>query len=100
MRLSNWAAAREGVEALFEQVKSDTDKEAKVFTQASDRDKVLHLVEKHYGKEASEKFSAGVVDENLEHALMGLADGLHGSIPRKTEALLYSRSWLLACPRS
>jgi hypothetical protein len=26
--LSNWAAAREEVEALFEQVKSDTDKEA------------------------------------------------------------------------
>jgi integrase len=88
--LGNWAAAREEVEALFEQAKSDTDKEAKVFAEASERDKVLHLVEKHYGKEASEMLSAGVVDENLEHALMGLPDDLHGSIPRKTEAILYS----------
>ena len=88
--LGNWAKAREEIEALFEQAKSDTDKEAKVFAEASERDKVLHLVEKHYGEEASQMLSAGAVDENLEHALMGLADDLHGKISRKTEAILYS----------
>jgi hypothetical protein len=88
--LKNYSKAHEEVEALFEQAKSNTKIESEVFAKKDERDKVLHLVEKHYGKEASEMLSAGVVDENLEHALMGLADDLHGSIPRKTEAILYS----------
>jgi len=88
--LGNWSKAREEVEGLFEQAKSNTKVEAEVFAKKDEREKVLHLVENHYGKEASQLLAAGVVDENFEHALMGLADELHGSIPRKTEALLYS----------
>ena len=88
--LANWSGAHQEVEGLFEQAKQGAKIEAQVFAKKDEREKVLHLVEKHYGKEASEMLSAGVVDENLEHALMGLADDLHGSIPRKTEALLYS----------
>ena len=88
--LGNWAKAREEIEALFEQAKSNTKVEADVFAKKDEREKVLHLVEKYYGKEASQLLAIGVVDENFEHTLMGLADELHGSIPRKTEALLYS----------
>ena len=88
--LKNYSKAHEEIEALFEQAKGNTKIEAELFAKKDERDKVLHLVEKHYGKEASEMLSAGAVDENLEHALMGLADDLHGKIPRKTEAMLYS----------
>ena len=88
--LANWPGAHEEIEALLKSVESNARIEAKVFAEASERDKVLHLVEKHYGEEASQMLSAGVVDENLEHALMGLADDLHGKIPKRTEAILYS----------
>jgi integrase len=88
--LANWSEAHKEVEGLFEQAKQGAKIEAQVFAKKDEREKVLHLVEKHYGKEASQMLSAGVVDDNLEHALMGLADDLSGSIPRKTEAMLYS----------
>ena len=88
--LANWSEAHKEVEGLFEQAKQGAKIEAQVFAKKDEREKALHLVEKHYGKEALEMLSAGVVDDNLEHALMGLADDLSGSIPRKTEAMLYS----------
>ena len=88
--LANWSGAHEEIEALLKSAKSNTKVEADVFAKKDEREKVLHLVEKHYGKEASQLLAIGVVDENFEHALMGLADELHGSIPRKTEAILYS----------
>ena len=88
--LANWSGAHHEVEGLFEQAKQGAKIEAEVFAKKHEREKVLHLVEKHYGKEAFEMLSAGVVDDNLEHALMGLADELHGSIPSKTEAMLFS----------
>ena len=82
--LNNWSDAHKEVEALFNNTAKETQREQEVFAKKDEREKVLHLVEKHYGKEASEMLSAGVVDDNLEHALMGLADELSGSIPRKT----------------
>ena len=88
--LANWSGAHQEVEGLFEQAKQGAKIEAQVFANKDEREKVLHLVQKNYGKEASQLLSAGVVDDNLEHALMGLADDLSGSIPRKTEAMLYS----------
>jgi integrase len=88
--MANWSDAHKEVEGLFEQAKQGAKIEAEVFAKKDEREKVLYLVQKHYGKEASEMLSAGVVDENLEHALMGLADELSGSIPRKTEAMLYN----------
>jgi integrase len=87
--LNNWSDAHKEIEALFAGVKNNQTVEAEVFAKKGEREKVLHLVEKHYGKEASEMLALGVVDDNLEHALMGLADELHGSIPRTTEAVLY-----------
>ena len=88
--LANWSGAHEEIEALLKSAKSNTKVEAEVFAKKDEREKVLHLVEKHYGKEASQLLAIGAVDENFEHALMGLADELHGGIPRKTEAILYS----------
>ena len=88
--LANWSGAHEEVEALLKSAKHNTKIESEVFAKKDERAKVLHLVEKHYGKEASEMLAIGAVDENFEFALMGLADDLHGKIPRKTEAILYS----------
>ena len=88
--LINYSRAHEEIEALLEQAKTDTMKEESVFAQKDEREKVLHLVQKHYGDEAAQMLEANVVDENLEFALMDLADSLAGSIPKKTQAMLYS----------
>ena len=88
--LTNWSEAHKEVEALFNNTAKEAQREQEVFAKKDEREKVLHLVEKHYGKEASEMLAIGVVDENFEYALTDLADVLHGSISRKTEAILYS----------
>jgi integrase len=88
--LKNYSRAHEEIEALLKQAKTDTMKEELVFAQKDEREKVLHLVQKHYGQEASEMLAAGAVDDNFELALMGLADELEGTIPANTRALLYS----------
>ena len=88
--LANWSEAHKEVEALFNNTAKEAQREQEVFAKKDEREKVLHLVEKHYGKEASEMLAIGVVDENFEYALTDLADVLHGSISRKTEAILYS----------
>ena len=88
--LNNYSKAHSEVEALFEQAETNTIKEKEVFAKKDERERVLHLVEKHYGKEASQLLALGQVDDNLELALEGLADDLHGKIPAKTEAILHS----------
>jgi len=88
--MANWPKSHEEVEALFEQAKENTLKEEAVFSQKDEREKVLHLVQKHYGDEAAQQLEAKGVDENLEFALMDLADSLEGSISKKTQAMLYS----------
>ena len=87
--LNNYSKAHSEVEALFEQAETNTIKEKEVFAQKDERERVLYLVEKHYGKEASQLLALGKVDEHLEYALSGLADELSGSIPETTEAILY-----------
>ena len=67
-----------------------SDKEKEEFLAKSERDKVLSLVEHHYGKDASHMLASGIVDENFEAALEGLADDLSVRIPPETEAMLYS----------
>ena len=88
--LNNYSKAHREVEALFEQAETNTIEEKEVFAKKDERERVLHLVEKHYGKEASQLLALGKVDDNLEYAMMGLADYLHGKIPSKTEAILHS----------
>ncbi|MDB4080928.1 tyrosine-type recombinase/integrase [Amylibacter sp.] len=88
--LNNYSKVHSEVEALFQQAETNTLKEKEVFAQKDERERVLHLVEKHYGKEASQLLALGQVDDNLELALEGLADDLHGKIPAKTEAILHS----------
>ena len=46
-------------------------------------------MEDHYGKEAAELLDAGKVDDNLDFALMGLADKLEGQYPKRTLAMMY-----------
>tara|TARA_B110000008_G_scaffold267951_1_gene295539 strand:+ start:207 stop:1232 length:1026 start_codon:yes stop_codon:yes gene_type:complete len=96
--VSKWTTVHREYEALIAQAKDtlalqqEMSAEAKAeYEKKSERDKVLFLVEQHYGKEASEMLSAGgVIDKNFESALMGLADDLHGRIAPETEAILYS----------
>ena len=88
--LNNYSKVHSEVEVLFQQAETNTLKEKEVFAKKDERERVLHLVEKHYGKEASQLLALGKVDDNLEYAMMGLADDLHGKIPAKTEAILHS----------
>ena len=87
--LNNYSKVHIEVEALFEQAESNTIKEKEVFAKKDERERVLYLVEKHFGKEASQLLAIGQVDKDLEYALSGLADELAGSIPKTTEAILY-----------
>ena len=90
--LNNYSKAHTEVEALFEQAETNILQEKEVFAKKDERERVLFLVEKHYGKEASQLLALGKVDEHLDFALMGLADELAGSIPETTESILYSGS--------
>jgi hypothetical protein len=47
------------------------------------------LVEEEYGKEAAQRLEVGAVDDNLEFALMDLADRLEGQYPKKTLSLMH-----------
>jgi integrase len=95
--LNNYSRVHSEIEALFQEARDtlilqkETSAQARAdYAKKSERDKVLHLVEEHYGKEASEMLAVGQVDDNFEHALEGLADELAGTIDTKTERLLYS----------
>lgn len=96
--VSKWTTVHREYEALIVQAKDtlalqqEMSVEAKKeYEKKSDRDKVLFLVEQHYGKDSAELLSAGgVIDRNFEGALMGLADDLHGRISPVTEAILHS----------
>ena len=46
-------------------------------------------MEGEYGKEAAQRLEVGAVDDNLEYAMMVLADRLEGLYPKKTLALLH-----------
>ena len=50
---------------------------------------ILYLVEEEYGKEAAQRLEVGAVDDNLEFALMDLADRLEGQYPKKTLSLMH-----------
>ena len=95
--LNNYSRAHSEVELILSEAKVTLtlDVEARRksiadYAKKSERDKVLHLVETHYGKEASEMLAIGQVDENFEGALMGLADELAGDIDTSTERMLWS----------
>ena len=95
--LSKYSKAHTEIEAILTEATNtlslDLEEKAQAkaeYAKKSERDKVLQLVQEHYGKEASELLSAGVVDENFEHALMGLADDLAGTIDTSTERMLWS----------
>ena len=53
------------------------------------RASILYLVEEEYGTEAAQRLEIGAVDDNLEFALMDLADRLEGQYPKKTLSLMH-----------
>ena len=77
------------VERIIALAQEGVDKASELLKRKVHRAMVLHLVEEHYGKEAAELLEAGKVDDNLDFALMGLADKLDGQYPKRTLAMMY-----------
>ena len=95
--LNNYSRVHSEIEALFQEARDTLALEQEMSAKAkaeyekkSERDKVLFLVEQHYGKEASEMLSAGIVDDGFYEALEGLSQNLSGKISEQTEAILSS----------
>ena len=95
--LNKYSSVHAEIEALLEKARSDlelkkelSEKERAEYEAKSERDKVLHLVEKHYGKDSSLMLANGIVDRNFGGALQGLADELSGDIDETTERMLWS----------
>ncbi|MDB9804110.1 tyrosine-type recombinase/integrase [Amylibacter sp.] len=95
--VSNWTTVHREYEALIAQAKDTLALQQEMSAEAkaeyeikSERDKVLFLVEQHYGKEASEMLAVGQVDDDFYDALEGLSQELSGKISRKTEAMISS----------
>ena len=85
----NWPDAHAEVEAILDGAQASAEKSADLIRRKDHRATILHLVEEEYGKEAAQRLEVGAVDDNLEYALMALADGLEGLYPKKTLALLH-----------
>jgi len=95
--LSKYSNVHAEVETVLAEAQASLDleramneKEKAEFLAKSERDRILFLVEKHYGKEASEMLAVGQVDDNFQWALRGLSEDLHDKIPPTTEAILHS----------
>ncbi len=88
--VSKWPAAHTEIETILNNAALSLLKSEEMVREKDHRSTVLHLVEEEYGKEAAQRLEVGALDENLEFALMDLADRLEGLYPRKTLALLHS----------
>ena len=87
--VGNWPEAHAEVEAILDGPQTSAEKSAELIKRKDHRATILHLVEEKYGKEAAQRLEVGAVDDNLEYALMALADRLEGLYPKKTLALLH-----------
>ena len=81
-----WSEAHAEVEAIL----LGAEKSVELLRRRDHRATILHLVEEEYGKEAAQRLEVGALDDNLEFALMDLADRLEDLYPKKTLALLHS----------
>ena len=88
--VGNWPEAHADVEAILDGAQASAEKSADLIKRKDHRATILHLVEEEYGKEAAQRLEVGALDDNLEFALMDLADRLEGLYPKKTLALLHS----------
>ncbi len=84
-----WLAAHSEIEKILNVAQKNVDKLAEISRQKDHRSLILHLVKEEYGEEAAQRLTAGAVDDDLEYALMDLADRLEGRYPKKTLALLH-----------
>ena len=87
--VGNWPDAHAEVEAILDGAQASAEKSAELIKRKDHRATILHLVEEEYGKEAAQRLEVGAVDDNLEYALMALADRLEGLYPKKALALLH-----------
>jgi hypothetical protein len=81
--VGNWPEAHAEVEAILDGAQASAEKSAELIKRKDHRATILHLVEEEYGKEAAQRLEVGAVDDNLEYALMALADRLRACIQRK-----------------
>ena len=84
-----WPEAHAEIERIIALAQEGADKAGELLKRKDHRSMVLHLVEEHFGKEAAELLDAGKVDDNLDFALMDLADKLEGQYPKRTLAMMY-----------
>lgn len=87
--VGNWPEAHADVEAILNGAQASAENSAELITRKDHRATILHLVEEEYGKEAAQRLEVGTVDDNLEFALMALADRLEGLYPKRTLAMLH-----------
>ena len=81
--VGNWPEAHADVEAILDGAQASAEKSAYLIKRKDHRATILHLVEEEYGKEAAQRLEVGALDDNLEFALMDLADRLEGLYPKK-----------------
>ena len=82
-----WSAAHSEIEKILNGAKESAENSAEMLKRSDHRSLILHLVKEEYGEEAAQRLNVGAVDDNLEYALMDLADKLEGHYPKKTLAL-------------
>ena len=84
-----WPEAHAEIERIIALAQEGADKAGELLKRKDHRSMVLHLVEEHFGKEAAELLDAGKVDDNLDFALVDLADKLEGQYPKRTLAMMH-----------
>ena len=82
--------------AILNGAQVSAEKSAELIKRKDHRATILHLVEEEYGRKP-QRLEVGAVDDNLEYALMALADRLEGLYPKKTLALLHGAVLQSAC---
>ena len=87
--VEKWSAAHSEIEKILNGAKESIENSAEMLKQNDHRSLILHLVKEEYGEEAAQRLKVGAVDDNLEYALMDLADKLEGHYPKKTLAILH-----------
>ena len=86
--VGKWPSAHAEIEEILTRAIEGESKAQELIRKKDHRATILHLVEEEYGKEAAQRLEVGAVDDNLEYALMDLADRLEGQYPKKTLSLM------------
>ena len=87
--VGKWPSAHAEIEEILISAIEGESKAQELIRKKDHRATILHLVEEEYGREAAQRLEVGAVDDNLEYALMDLADRLEGQYPKKSLSLMH-----------